>query len=79
MTKVAEAIAVLGGPAKAARALGVSIQAACFWRDGTRTFPADLCIRVEQLTNAAVRCEQLRPDIDWAYLRHSAAGKVPAA
>jgi DNA-binding transcriptional regulator YdaS (Cro superfamily) len=73
MTKVAEAINLLGGPAKAARALGVSIQAASFWRSGHRTFPADLCISVEKLTEGRVRCEELRPDVDWAYLRTAAA------
>lgn len=69
MTKVAEAINLLGGPAKAARALGVSIQAASFWRSGMRTFPAGLCITVEKLTDGRIRCEELRPDVDWAYLR----------
>jgi DNA-binding transcriptional regulator YdaS (Cro superfamily) len=74
MTKVAQAISLLGGPAKAARALGVSVQAASFWRDGARTFPADLCITVEKLTDGRIRCEELRPDVDWAYLRCSGDG-----
>ena len=28
-----------------------------------------LCIAIERNTGGAVTCEDLRPDIDWAYLR----------
>lgn len=27
------------------------------------------CIAIEKATKGAVRCETLRPDIDWAYLK----------
>lgn len=30
-----------------------------------------ICIRIEKESAAAVRCEMLRPDVDWAYLRGS--------
>ncbi|MCB1889076.1 MAG: helix-turn-helix domain-containing protein [Rhodocyclaceae bacterium] len=30
---------------------------------------ADLCIRIERESKMRVRCEDLRPDVDWAYLR----------
>lgn len=30
-----------------------------------------LCINIERETGGAVRCEELRPDIDWNYLRTS--------
>lgn len=30
---------------------------------------AELCIEIEKATSGAVRCEDLRPDVDWAYLR----------
>ena len=33
---------------------------------------AERCIQIEKATAGAVRCEQLRPDIDWAYLRGTA-------
>ena len=39
MTKVREAIAKAGGPARVARMCGVTVQAACFWRDGLRALP----------------------------------------
>jgi DNA-binding transcriptional regulator YdaS (Cro superfamily) len=70
-TKMQVAIDILGGPSKTSRLLGVTSQAVCFWRDGDRRFPAELCPVVERLTSGVVRCEDLRPDVDWAYLRGS--------
>lgn len=32
-----------------------------------------LCINIERESNKAVLCESLRPDVDWAYIRNSAA------
>lgn len=34
---------------------------------------AEVCINIERESARAVTCEELRPDIDWAYLR----GSVP--
>jgi DNA-binding transcriptional regulator YdaS (Cro superfamily) len=31
-----------------------------------------LCINIDRESRGAVRCEDLRPDVDWAYLRGSA-------
>lgn len=28
-----------------------------------------LCINIERESGGAVKCEQLRPDVDWAYIR----------
>lgn len=28
-----------------------------------------LCINIDRESNGVVRCEDLRPDVDWAYLR----------
>jgi DNA-binding transcriptional regulator YdaS (Cro superfamily) len=33
--------------------------------------PADRCPVIERETGGAVRCEELRPDVDWAYLRNN--------
>ncbi len=63
------ACAMLGGPAKLAAALDCSVQAVCFWRDGQRRIPAERCIEIERITQGAVRCEELRPDVNWAVLR----------
>lgn len=35
----------------------------------------DLCILIERVSKRAVRCEDLRPDADWAYIRSSAKTK----
>lgn len=34
---------------------------------------ADLCIRIDRESHGSVTCEDLRPDVDWAYLRSSRA------
>lgn len=61
------AISILGGATELANALGVSPQRVGNWR--TRGVPAEYCPEVEKATKGAVTCEDLRPDIDWAYLR----------
>lgn len=49
--------------------LGVSSVLVSQWRSGVKQVAADRCPEIEKATNGAVRCEDLRPDIDWAYLR----------
>lgn len=34
---------------------------------------SDLCIKIERESGGAVKCEELRPDVDWAYLRNTPA------
>lgn len=43
------------------------------WKTCARQIPAERCIEIERVTAGAVRCEDLRPDIDWGYLRASAS------
>lgn len=43
------------------------------WRHGTRQVPAERCPDIERATGGAVTCEELRPDVDWAYLRQTRA------
>jgi len=31
--------------------------------------PADYCPTIERVTGGAVRCEDLRPDVEWSVLR----------
>jgi len=40
---------------------------------GNRRAGASLAVSLERETQGQVTCEQLRPDIDWAYLRGSKA------
>ncbi len=44
---------------------------------GRKNSPAELCIEIEKATSGEVRCEDLRPDVDWAYLRGTAPTKTP--
>ena len=48
------------------------------WASGKRRVPAEYCPAIERATGGAVRCEDLRPDVDWAYLRRSARRKEAA-
>ena len=52
-----------------ARAVGLSEVIVSQWKTGARQVPAERCPAIERATNGAVRCEDLRPDVDWAYLR----------
>lgn len=66
------AIELLGGVVRAARALNVkggrhqTVQA---WLKSR--VPAEYCPTIERETGGAVRCEELRPDIEWHVLRSS--------
>ena len=75
MNTFAKFVESVGGPSAAARMLGVSVQAVCFWRDGERKFPAESCPTVEKLSGGAIRCEDLRPDVEWSVIatRHQEA------
>lgn len=52
-----------------ARRLGVSPVLVSQWRTGRRPVPAGRCPAIEMATGGRVRCEVLRPDVDWAFLR----------
>lgn len=63
MTRANVTQAVLGD------ALGVSQGAVGQWTLPGRRIPAKHCPAIEKFTGRQVTCEELRPDIDWAYLR----------
>ena len=46
---------------------------------GHRRAGESLCINIERETNGAVRCEDLRPDVDWAFLRGTSKSKSKKA
>lgn len=58
-----------GDRSKLARAMGVPAILISQWSLGTRRVPAERCPDIERITAGAVRCEELRPDVDWGYLR----------
>ncbi len=39
------------------------------WANGVRQVPAERCPAIERATDGAVRCEDLRPDVEWGVLR----------
>lgn len=74
-----QAIDMLDGPVQAARRLGVErYQTVQQWAASGRV-PAKYCPRIERETKGRVRCEDLCPDVDWAYLRNSRANHQEAA
>ncbi|WP_072014102.1 helix-turn-helix domain-containing protein [Pectobacterium odoriferum] len=68
-TAIKEACRVAGGQAALARFLGLSPPTINQWVMGVRPIPASQCPSIEKITEGAVTCEALRPDVDWAYLR----------
>lgn len=40
---------------------------------GRKPASPELCIALERESNRAITCEELRPDVDWAYLRGTTA------
>ena len=60
-----------------ARRLGVSPVIISQWRSGARQVPAERCPTIERMTAGAVRCEDLRPDVDWSCLRGAAPTHTP--
>ncbi|WLW86121.1 helix-turn-helix domain-containing protein [Klebsiella pneumoniae] len=53
------------------RNLGVSAPTVNQWTSGTRQIPAERCPEIEKATGGVVTCEDLRPDVDWKYLRRT--------
>ena len=51
------------------RAIGVTPVLISQWANGHRPVPAERCPAIEKATSGEVTCEELRPDVDWAYLR----------
>lgn len=60
-----------GGISKLANALGISSSYLSQLSSGLAPISLERCIEIEKATGGAVRCEELRPDVDWAYLRKS--------
>lgn len=78
MEALKHAIKVAGSQSALASALNLAPQVVSNW--GRRgNVPADYCPSIERVTNGAVRCEDLRPDVDWAYLRATNCDQKQAA
>ena len=66
MNTFAKFVGSVGGPSAAARMLGVSVQAVCFWRDGKRKLPAEICPTIEKISSGKFLCEDLKPTVEWS-------------
>ena len=69
MKPIEIAIQSAGNASQLAKGINVPPQSVIFWRDGVRRIPAEYCPRIEALTG--VRCEDLRPDVQWSVLRNT--------
>lgn len=52
-----------------ASVIGVAPSNVSQWKTGRRPIPSDRCPSIERATNGMVTCEEMRPDVDWGYLR----------
>lgn len=66
-----KAVEIVGSASALAAGLGLTKGAVSQWKEPDRKIPAEHCPAIERLTNGNVRCEDLRPDVDWGYLRTS--------
>lgn len=77
---IKRAIETVGSGASFAAAIDRSPQFISQLLKGDRSVPAELCPVIERATKGAVRCEDLRPDVEWDVLRSATtepAGKAP--
>lgn len=58
-----------GRQSSLARSIGADAQLVWQWARGVRQVPADRCPAIERATGGEVRCEDLRPDVEWSVLR----------
>jgi len=78
MEHLDRAIGIVGSQAALAAQCGVVQGAVSNWRQ-RKSIPAEYCPAIERATAGAVRCEELRPDVDWSVLRGTSRklAKVP--
>ena len=62
-----KAIKIAGSKAALARSLGITPWALSKWN--FNKIPEDRCLSIEELTHQEVKADQLRPDINWAFVR----------
>ncbi|MDD3355270.1 helix-turn-helix domain-containing protein [Zoogloea sp.] len=75
---ISVAIKTIGSLSALARSIGVKPPTVHQWQTGRRPIPAERCPDIERATGGAVRCEDLRPDVDWATVRANLAAPEKA-
>jgi DNA-binding transcriptional regulator YdaS (Cro superfamily) len=73
LTPLEIAAKIVGSQTVLANLLGVSKGAIPQWKGEGQRVPAEHCPVIERVTGGAVRCEDLRPDIEWGVLRKNRA------
>lgn len=66
-TPLEQAIAILGNTSALARELGIRPWAVSKWNKHRP--PKERCLAIEQATDGKITAEQLRPDLNWDYIR----------
>ncbi len=59
------AIKICGSQAELSRRIVAATQQVNEWTKGERPIPPARCEQIENATDGAVRCEDLRRDLDW--------------
>ncbi|MCH4247614.1 MAG: helix-turn-helix domain-containing protein [Acinetobacter populi] len=62
-----KAIKIAGNKSALARKIGVTPWALSKWN--VEKIPEERCEKIEEVTNGQVKAQDLRPDINWDYLR----------
>ena len=62
-----KAIKIAGSKSALARSLGITPWALSKWN--IDRIPEERCLSIEKITDKQVRAEQLRPDINWVFIR----------
>lgn len=70
MTALQNAISQLGSQSALAKRIDCAPQVINNWLRRNNV-PAEHCPEIEKATGGVVRCEDLRPDVDWSYLRQT--------
>ena len=73
---IRKAVDLVGGNSKLSKLLSVRPPTVSQWISGVRQVPIERCIQIEDVTKGQVRCEDLRPDINWAVLRQTPQDKA---
>lgn len=58
-----------GRAIRLAKHLGITPVTVSQWKTGARPIPAEHCPEIERFTDGAVRCETMKPEVNWGWLR----------
>ena len=75
MDGLSKAITLSGGQSGLAVKLGVAPQVVHNWLQRGNV-PAEYCPAIERATDGMVRCEDIRKDVDWAFIRNCECNKA---